>query len=125
MAQSRLLNELKSLLLELRSVPSAGRLTHPKVHMRVTKSGPSSQSLVRPRALPPISAAVFSIVVPSGACRWSGWCNTDAAPEVCAPARRDPWYTTCTYRGALGIVRRLWPEAHRNDNTISSSSEFR
>ena len=39
MAQSRLLNELKSLLLELRSVPWAGRLTHPKVHMRVTKSG--------------------------------------------------------------------------------------
>ncbi len=59
MAQSRLLNELKSLLLELRSVPSAGRLTHPKVHMRVTKSGPSSQALVRPRALPPISAAVL------------------------------------------------------------------
>ncbi len=62
MAQSRLLNELKSLLLELRSVPSAGRLTHPKVHMRVTKSGPSCpEAVVRPRALP-LSPPMFSLL---------------------------------------------------------------
>jgi hypothetical protein len=72
MAQSRLLNELKSPLLELRTVPSAGRLTHPKVQMRVTKSGPSCpQAVVRPRALPPFPPLFSPLCCLQAACRRS------------------------------------------------------